>query len=321
MARLGVLGTLVLDTIYRPRTGEDPAPEPFTDWGGIAYSLAALEAGAPDGWDIVPIVKVGEDLSVQADEFLRGLTRVRSLEGVVTVPEPNNRVDLHYHSGPRRCEKLSGGVPGWNWTELAPLAEGCDALIVNFIAGWELDLEAARSLRAAHAGPIYADIHSLLLAVGPDGVRTLKPLPTWPAWRECFDLVQMNEEELAALTAPGIDPDATARESMERGPRALFVTRGARGASWWSRDEAGAGGVSSGFESGQPVPEGLADPTGCGDVWGAACAAALLEGDHPSEAARRANRMAGAAARHRGTTGLVEVLNDATRKIQAGGPA
>ena len=320
MSRHGVLGPLVLDTIQRPGTDEGQAPEPFTDWGGIAYSLCAREAVAPEGWEILPIVKVGEDLRLQADRFFSGLTRIGSLDGVVTVPEPNNRVDLHYHSGPRRCEKLTGGVPGWSGTELAPLAETCDALIVNFIAGWELDLEAARSLRVVQEGPIYADVHSLLLAVRPDGVRTLQSLPTWPSWRECFDWIQMNDEELAALTAEGDHPDTAASESVAHGPRALFVTRGARGASWWSRDESGAGDVKMGTEPVQPVPERLADPTGCGDVWGAVCATALLEGDRPAAAARRANRMAGVAARHRGTTGLVEVLRGANRTMRAGEP-
>jgi hypothetical protein len=317
MARLGVLGTLVLDTIHRPETDEGPMPSPLTDWGGIAYSLCALEASAPGSWEILPIMKVGEDLRGEADDFLRDLKRVRSLEGVVTVPEPNNRVDLYYHSGPRRCEKLTGGVPGWNWRELAPLAESCDALIVNFIAGWELSLEAARHLRSAHPGAIYADLHSLLLAVGPDGARTLQPLPAWPAWRECFDVVQMNEDELSALTVAGARPETTARESVAHGPRALFVTRGDRGASWWSRSGAEGDEVRTGHELSEPVPREVADPTGCGDVWGAACATALLEGEDVAAAARRANHLAGAAARHRGTAGLVGTLRGA---IHAGEP-
>jgi hypothetical protein len=321
MPRLGVLGTLVLDTIHLPPTTGGRTPAPLSDWGGIAYSLCALEASAPRGWEILPILKVGEDLRREADEFLSELTRIRSLEGVVTVPEANNRVELYYQSGPRRCEKLTGGVPGWGWSELAPLADSCDALIVNFIAGWEMDLPVAQRLRDAHAGPIYADVHSLLLAVGADGVRILRPLPEWPAWRECFDQVQMNEEELAALTPAGSDPVTTARESVAGGPRVLFVTRGDRGASWWSRDSDAGGGVRTGHEPSDPVPGELADPTGCGDVWGAACAAALLEGEDPAGAARRANLLAGAAARHRGTSGLAGTLRGLIQAIGEREPA
>ena len=48
--RLGVIGTLVWDTIY----GRDPMSGPVEEWGGIAYSLAGLDAALPDDWEIVP---------------------------------------------------------------------------------------------------------------------------------------------------------------------------------------------------------------------------------------------------------------------------
>jgi hypothetical protein len=312
MRRLGVLGTLVLDTIHLPGAGDGAPAEPLTDWGGIAYTLSALEAVAPDGWEVFPIVKVGSDLRERASGYFAGLQRVGSWEGVISVAEPNNRVDLYYGSGPRRCEKLIGGVPGWTWPELGPLAADCDALIVNFIAGWELDLETARRLRASHPGPLYADVHSLLLAVRDDGVRILQPLPEWPHWRSCFDYLQLNEEELAALNSAAGPPEDTAREAVRRGPRALFVTRGAEGASWFDRS-----GVE-GHEAPGTTVRGAADPTGCGDVWGAACAAALLEGATSAEAARRGNLLAGAAVRHSGTSGLADLLR---RAVHAGEPA
>lgn len=312
MRRLGVLGTLVLDTIHLPGPGDATPAEPLTDWGGIAYTLSALEAVTPDGWEVFPIVKVGYDLRDRAGGYFAGLQRVTSWDGVVSVAEPNNRVDLYYGSGPRRCEKLTGGVPGWTWPELEPLAADCDAMIVNFIAGWELDLGTARQLRAAHPGPLYVDVHSLLLAVRDDGVRVLQPLPEWAQWRSCFDYVQLNEEELAALAGAGGIPEATAREAARHGPRALFVTRGAEGASWFERSGA------AGHEAPGAMFHGAADPTGCGDVWGAACAAALLEGATSAEAARRGNLLAGAAVRHSGTRGLADRLR---RAVHAGEPA
>jgi len=304
MPRLGVLGTLVLDTIHSPGADGDA----LTDWGGIAYSLAALEAAAPIGWDVFPLIKVGADLRQGADEFLDELGRVDSLDGVLTVPEPNNRVDLYYSSLPRRCEKLTGGVPGWTWSELARSASTCDALIVNFIAGWEIDLETAGHLRSEYAGLVYADIHSLLLAVGPAGVRSLRPLPEWPEWRRCFDVVQMNEEELSTLTETGGDPADEARDSVLHGPETLFVTHGAAGSRWYVR---AAGRVREGEVPTETVATGAFDPTGCGDVWGAACTSSLLSGEDAAGAAERANRLAGLAARHRGTKGLAAALQSA----------
>ncbi len=55
MNRLGVVGTMVWDTIH----GREPQPEPVEEWGGIAYALAALEASFPVSWEIVPLIMVG----------------------------------------------------------------------------------------------------------------------------------------------------------------------------------------------------------------------------------------------------------------------
>ena len=179
-------------------------------------------------------------------------------------------------------------------------------MLVNFIAGWEIDLETARHLRSDYIGPVYADIHSLLLAVGPDGIRSMRPLPEWPEWRRCFDVVQMNEEELSTLAGSDRDPVDEARNSVLHGPGTLFVTRGAAGSRWYVRAD---GGVSEGEAPTEPVAADVADPTCCGDVWGASCAASLLAGESAAGAASRANRYAGLAARHRGTTGLAAAFH------------
>jgi hypothetical protein len=302
LPRLGILGSLVWDTIHPPGGGSEPEAV-VSDWGGIAYSLAAFDAARPVGWEALPIVKVGSDLRGAADEFLAGLPSVGSLDAVLTVPEPNNRVELFYGDRARRCERLTGGVPGWSWPELAGPALSCDALYVNLVAGWEVELETARVLRAAFPGSIYCDVHSLPLAVGEDGVRTLRPVPEWPGWRGCFDAVQMNEEELRTVAYASGDPDAEARRTVREGPATLFVTKGAAGAAWYHRT---GGGVRFGTAPGIPVA--VPDPTGCGDVWGTVCAASLLAGSEPADAASRANRYAARAAVHRGTDGLAAAL-------------
>src|SRR5207247_6596658 len=67
--RLGVVVSMVWDTIY----GRDPAQPAVEEWGGISYSLAALDATLADDWVIVPMVKVGRDLAPRANQFLRTL--------------------------------------------------------------------------------------------------------------------------------------------------------------------------------------------------------------------------------------------------------
>lgn len=322
MPRLGVIGTLVWDTIRQRQAADDSESEPaeIQDWGGIAYSLAAFEAVGPSDWTQFPIVKVGEDLRGQADTHIASLSSAEA-GGLLTVPETNNRVTLYYEEELRRCEHLSGGVPGWNVGELRPAMESCDALYVNFIAGWELDLDTAIALRDSFAGPMYADIHSLMLSVGEDGVRRLRPLPRWREWLSCFDIVQVNEDELRMLdeAAPVWETAATlAADGGRRGssfPRIVLVTLGGYGSAW-SAAAAGirlADGPSAAAEMrmgcvGQVGGPQRGDPTGCGDVWGMACYASLLAGSTLEESMEEANRLAGRNVTTQGATGLAQIL-------------
>lgn len=326
MPRLGVVGTMVWDTIYARDVGREA---PVEEWGGISYALSAFEAVAEGDWAIFPILKVGADLRERADAFLRGLGRVDSLEGVRTVPEPNNRVELRYRDGVRRTERLRGGVPGWTAEELAPLARSCDAVYVNFIAGWELDLGAARRLRMEVPGPVYCDLHSLLLGVGPRGFRHPRRLEGWREWLACFDLVQLNEQELDTLAAHEGDPWHLAADVIGPRTRAILVTLGARGAAWvaeravWEeglralRGPARGPVVSGRVESEREVRDG--DPTGCGDVWGLTCFAGLLGGRDLESAMRSANEVAARNAGFRGASGLASALGSSSGLLRPGG--
>jgi hypothetical protein len=295
---------MVWDTIY----GRGPTPEPVEEWGGIAYALAALEAALPDDWDIVPLVRVGRDLAPQANAFLQQLTRRAVAARFIEVPEPNNRVTLRYESLQRRAERLTGGVPPWTWSELGPLVHDLDALYVNFISGFEMDLATARQLRRGFAGPIFADLHSLLLGVSRHGDRFPQPLPDVREWFGCFDAIQLNEEELALV---GEAPMAAAAAALARGARLLVVTVGARGAVYFTvrpftfarRPDGTAGPIETARVPASPVLE-QGDATGCGDVFGGTLVAHLLRETPLEEALQAANEAAGRNLRHRGASRL-----------------
>jgi len=313
MPRLGVVGTFVWDTIHGPDGGE-----PVTDWGGIAYSLAAWDAAAPPGWSIVPIVKVGADLREAADRFLTTLGGISSLEFVSTVPEPNNRVGLFYHDRSRRCERLTGRVPGWTSAEIERAALSCDAVYVNFVSGWELDLEAASVLGPRCGGPSWCDVHSLILGVGQGGVREPRPLEDRAAWLGAFDLVQVNEDELETLSPAGGSRRDRATDLLSDGPDGVFVTLGRRGVEWVVRPDTrwlleAEDGATGAAAVEKIAPLGTTDPTGCGDVWGMCCFASLLGGASLPAAVRRANRLAAATAAERGTAGLAKKLMKVAR--------
>lgn len=312
--RLGVIGTLVWDTIH----DRDGRREPIEEWGGASYSLAALSVALPKEWEIYPIMKVGRDLAEDAYSFLRELPRVRVGSGIQLVQEPNNRVELRYHESQKRVECMVGGVPPWNWTELAPEIDRCDALYVNFISGFEMVLHTAKALRAGFPGPTYADLHSLFMGIEPKGFRVPKALPFSGAWLRCFDAVQMNDDEFELLGRQWGDPWHLASEVVGTEVKLIMVTMGPDGAGYvlgpgfsadpgeWPeiRHRVGATGPS---RSGRvPVPGGMrdGDPTGCGDVWGATFFAQLLAGDGLESAMEAANRLASRNVEHRGARGL-----------------
>jgi hypothetical protein len=317
--RLGVIGTFVWDVIH----GRDARSVPVEEWGGITYALSAFDAALPDDWELVPLVKVGEDLAPRARDFLRGLKHIAADAQPIAVPYRNNRVELRYTSADRRSEVLSGGVPGWSWLGLAPLLGGIDALYINLISGFELDLETAKLIRQNFDGPIYCDLHSLVLALQADGLRTYRPLPNVAEWCRCFDIVQVNEDELAMM-AP--DPLALAATALANGVRNLNVTLGSRGVVYFAAPDfdrleqlrtplpTTALDAAGGAIRTELVPPAIAqvvgdgDPTGCGDVWGATYFSRLVAGDIMSVALRAANSAAARNVEHRGATGLAHYL-------------
>jgi hypothetical protein len=325
--RVGVVGSLVWDEIH----GRDPAAPPVEEWGGVAYALGGLDAALPDGWELVPLIKVGRDLAPEAAEFLRSLRRVTPGGRFIEVPVPNNRVVLYYESADRRCERMSGGVPAWTWPELGPMVRDLDALYLNFISGFEMCLGTAQALRRGFHGPIYADVHSLFLGMQQDGIRVLRPLPDAAEWFACFDAVQVNEDEMRQLSP---DPLGMAAQALGAGVSLLVVTLGPRGAAYvatsgfdgWEMGKGGKGEGEKGADrkplsplppfSYSPVRTALIpaptvdalDPTGCGDVFGAVLCSRLLAGEGVETALREANRLAARNAGFRGAGGLSRFL-------------
>ncbi len=312
---LGVVGTLVWDTILQ----RDAQTGPRSEWGGIGYALEALSVALPEAWRVLPLVKVGRDLSEEAFRFLRELPRVQIEPGVRVVAEPNNRVEMRYAGQQRLTERLTGGVPPWTWMELHPASDLCDALYVNFISGFEMELDTARSLRSGFDGPIYADLHSLFLGIGRHGDRTPRPLPHWAEWITCFDAVQMNEQEFELLGRAYGDPWKLAGDLVGTDLELITVTLGPRGAAYvaspgfrsdpfsWPKlrgSLAAPGPVRSAKLEGRRIADAGGDPTGCGDVWGSWCFARLLGGASLEGAMSDANRMAARNVMHRGARGL-----------------
>ena len=313
--KVGVIGTFVWDEIH----GRDPLAAPVEEWGGITYALGALDAALSNDWEIVPILKVGYDLAPRAREFMASLKKISPGTGPIEVPHPTNKVTLRYETTERRCEYLRGGIPGWGWRGLQPLMGDLDALYINMISGFEIDLETAQLIRQNFRGPIYCDLHSLLLAVQPDGARTLQPLPNAEAWLRCFDVIQVNEDEMSMLATDGMD---LAAKAFRAGVSCLIVTMGSRGAVYFAAPgfeylvdlnrhtlSGQTGAIRTALIPAKASRDGSAgDPTGCGDVWGATYFSRLLSGDNLDMAIDAAMLAAAKNVDHRGATGLAGYL-------------
>lgn len=298
--RVGVLGTLVWDRIWHPADATD---SPREQWGGLTYSLISAAAALPTGWTAVPLIRVGRDRHLQAADLLSSLDL--PTDHLIAVDAETNRVDLRYRNDAERDETLTGGTGAWPWTELEPRVAGLDALYINFVSGFELDLATAKRLRGAFRGPIYADLHSLFLGEPTESAREPRVLPDAGDWLSCFDVVQLNASELSLLSPP--DPLRLVSSTVREGrPLALVETRGERGARLWRgprvASDARAWPSLRSTSSAEieteilPLSEGPAagDPTGCGDVWGAAFFLSLLAGHDWRSAAERAHRFAAA---------------------------
>jgi sugar/nucleoside kinase (ribokinase family) len=139
---------------------------------------------------------------------------------------------------------------------------------------------------------------------------------------QCFDLVQVNEDELALLAG---DAMALAATAMAAGVSIINVTLGPRGAVYFAAPRferlsdirrsalpvSGAldGAIRTSLVPPVPPERGRTiDPTGCGDVWGATYFARLLAGDKLGDAIAAAMRAASRNLTHRGATSLASYL-------------
>lgn len=307
-SRIGVIGTVVEDTIDRP--GEATV----RDMGGGYYSIIAMSVLLPPDFEGVPIVNVGEDALARVRKDLERLPRI-SLDGIRGVPAINNKVHLEYDGRGGRGETLTGGVPPLAWEDLEPWVGHLAAWCWNFIAGNEADRDTFERVKRAAVAPLHLDVHSLCLGPPRAGKpREPRPLRDWEGWIEGTTWVQINEAESGLLwngvpqALSGADEAALADRIRSLGVEGLLITRGERGATWFP---------SHGSVYHAPATIGPAvDPTGCGDVFGAAWVALRVgHGLDPEAALRGAVLASGAAATVSGAASLGDALAAAMETI------
>lgn len=304
MPRVGVIGTVIDDTIHSA-TGEV-----VHALGGVLYTILPLRAFLPEDVEIVPVLHVGRDIYERVIGVLEPLPNL-STAHIGREECDNNRVELFYRGNGDRTEVATGRVSPIRLEEVTGLGP-VDALILNFISGWELSLATMKGLASTMRTVIHVDLHSLLLGRSADGTRYPRRPYGWKKWLSACKRVQMNAQEAATLT--GADLAQSGEEllpSLEvvsdrihaHGPDVVVITLGERGAFLSVRENEGA--PARELRRGERV-ERIADPTGSGDVFLAAFTASTFLGRGPRDALAFAVRASALSTATRGAEGLYD---------------
>ena len=303
MPRCGLFGTITADTI------EIEGGRTFRSVGGILYQAAAL-CGL--GVSVALSARGGESMRAAVENETAdwpGLDRT----GLTYVPGPGHRVRLRYPAGEgEREEILESAVPPLDPGPALEALPGLDFLMMVFNSGFDITPAGWHAVAGRASCPVWMDIHSLALEPRVGSPRGYRAVPDWEAWVEGAAYLQANRREAACLMgrpdreAGESEIEELSRRAFRLGVRAVIVTLGRDGV---------AVSTPEGFVRIPAAPSpAVVDPTGCGDVFAAAAAEALLSGRTVFEAA-----VAGAAlaARTAGVSGVHEIFGLATRERES----
>ena len=303
MKRIGVIGSINRDTITHANGARTES------YGGILYTAVALAHMGGDEVEAWLLCEYGHDVGEEVRGLLAACPKLRT-DGAREVPRPNPHSRIRYLPDASKEERLSGDIRPLTWEALAPYVPALDGVVLNFITGFEVDLETLRRLRDGLRGPILMDVHSLTLGRRVGGERYWRRPDDWEAWIAQADVVQMNDAEatlLGDLQPPGTRANVSrdrlqsfALELVGMGPGGAAITLGPAGAVGAHR----CGDQTELWERAAEAPELAIDPTGCGDVFLAGLGAGIFSGRDLPAAADLASRAAGLSSRLRGVEAL-----------------
>lgn len=287
---IAVIGTLVHDEIH-PLDGAV-----CESWGGLAYAFLTLATIAPDV-RVVPVVNMGRDRYAQALSDFKAYPNIDP-RCIYAACDKTNHVTLRYHSREERIEIQDGQVPPLTFEQVAPILDS-DLILMNFISGTDMAMEPYHRMCQQARGPVYTDVHSMVLGRHEDGTRFMRPIRHSREWFAHTHFFQLNSHEATMLDRPESGDDLLKALILE-GRDAILMTRGAAGVRYARRD----GLTIRIMDEAADQPEKMVDPTGCGDAFGAGFCCGYLKTGNICQSVRYANRVAGHMSR---LTGLSEI--------------
>ena len=282
--KIAVIGTINRDTIVSP---DGRRTESF---GGILYNVSALSGLGREVLDIYPVCNVGYDVHPRVREILGGYDNVK-LDGVKKVRRKNNHARLLIDEEGERHEVLKNRVPVLAFSRGEPILD-TDAILVNFISGFDISLSTLKRIRRERSALIFMDIHSLTLGVKRDGTRFLRMPRNWLEYVKQADLVQANLAEWSVLAGEDLSSSTDLRHFASHvlglGPKALLFTMGREGAIVAYRH-----GKSCRLRKARGIRvRGFKDSTGAGDGFSAGFLACYLRTRNLARSLDFANRVA-----------------------------
>jgi sugar/nucleoside kinase (ribokinase family) len=191
------------------------------------------------------------------------------LDGIKRVIRKNNHACLLIDRQNQREEILRYRVPVLGFSQIRPFLDS-DAILINFISGYDIRLDSLRKIREKATGIIFMDVHSLTLGISKNGKRYLRTPRFWREYVKQADLVQVNHLEANILAGRDLasqkDMKDFAKSVLDLGTRALLITLAEDGALMFMKKR---GACKMKREAGIKV-RAFKDATGCGDVFSAA---------------------------------------------------
>ncbi len=312
-----VIGHLCYDEIH------PPGQEPVSGFGGIFYSVATLAAVAGNEHKIIPVFGVGED---KRDELIARFSEFPSIstEGIYTLECQTNKVKLFYGDADERIECSEMIAPPVPVSAVQPFVKRSDAILINMVSGFDVTFDTLYMIndnKSSRNVPVYFDIHSLTLGIDENNKRFRRPMMDWRRWMFYANIVQMNELEAATLTLERLSEEQLAKIMMTLGPKVMLVTRGDRGVGVYQADKKKVvqeeiPGIQIPESENQTGAARTPDPTGCGDVFGAAFLFRYAKSGDGIDAARFANRVAARKAAMQGSNELRRLTDDLLKEAE-----
>ena len=295
-----IIGTFVLDTIHHMNGSI------VNSIGGVSYAIAIISQLVSTTDIIIPISRIGYDASDAIKTFLSTFRNV-NIQGLLHASDAmHTRVNLFYTDAENRYEILSNPFTPLSYENVSPFLNS-DVLLLNYITGFELDLQTHIHVCNQAIGLVYMDFHSLTLGRDDDGRRYPCYVPEWGKWLDGVDILQLNEHE-AALLNRSDDYAHFASSVFEQGVQILNITLGAQGSLLYYRQ----GRLAKFHHIKSYYAKQAVDVTGCGDAFACGFIIDYLSHGDPLHAAKAANYVAGFNSTLSGLTDIhhLAILND-----------